>query len=177
MDYAKAMGWRSGENPAAWRGNLNLLLPAYSKTKNIKHHAALSVSEIPEFMVQLRSREAIVSKLLEFIILTAARSGEARLATWDEIDFKNRLWTISAARMKMSREHIVPLSNSAISVLRFVSKYNSESYIFEHPEKKTSFSYNATRALLKRMHRETITTHGFRSTFSCLLYTSPSPRD
>ena len=81
MDYAKAMGWRSGENPAAWRGNPSLLLPAYSKTKNVKHHAALDMDDMTQFMSDLRSREAMVARLLEFIILTAARSGEARFAT------------------------------------------------------------------------------------------------
>ena len=87
MDYAKAMGWRSGENPAAWRGNLSLLLPGYSKTKNVKHHAVLDMDDMTQFMSDLRSREAMVTRLLEFIILTAARSGEARFATWSEINF------------------------------------------------------------------------------------------
>ncbi len=165
MDYAKAMGWRSGENPALWRGNLNLLLPAYSKTKNVKHHAALAVDDIPVFMTDLRAREAMVARLLEFIILTASRSGEARFATWDEIDFDKSLWTLSAERMKMSKAHVVPLSRSAINLLTNLEKYRSDKYIFIHPHTTNVFSINATRALLQRMRNERLTTHGFRSTF------------
>lgn len=165
MDYAKAMGWRSGENPALWRGNLSLLLPAYSKTKNIKHHAALDVEKIPKFMAELRSREAKVARLLEFIILTAARSGEARFATWDEINFEKRIWTLSAERMKMSKAHVVPLSNRAYELIEYLYKYRIGELIFWHPMNGRAFSINATRALLQRMTDERLTTHGFRSTF------------
>lgn len=165
MDYAKAMGWRSGENPACWRGNLKLLLPQYSKARNVKHHAAMSVESIPPFMIELRARDAVVARLLEFIILTAARSGEARFSTWDEIDFDTSIWTVPAERMKMGKKHEVPLSNSAISLLRASQPYSSGDYIFEHPTRKDAFSINATRALLKRMRDERLTTHGFRSTF------------
>jgi len=165
MDYAKAMGWRTGENPALWRGNLNLLLPAYSKTKNVKHHAALDVDDIPLFMNDLRARDAMVARLLEFIILTASRSGEARFATWDEIDFEGALWTLSADRMKMSKAHVVPLSQSVLNLLTILDKQRSDKYIFTHPSTRKVFSINATRALLQRMRKERLTTHGFRSTF------------
>lgn len=165
MDYAKAMGWRSGENPAGWRGNLKLLLPQYSKVKHVKHHAAMSVEDIPAFMRELRERKAIVARLLEFIILTAARSGEARFATWDEIDLERGVWTVPKVRMKMGKEHQVPLSSSVLSLLENMKIYSSGGYIFEHPIKTDAFSINATRALLKRMREERLTTHGFRSTF------------
>jgi len=165
MDYAKAMGWRTGENPALWRGNLSLLLPAYSKTKNIKHHAALDVDRIPDFMTKLRRREAQVARLLEFIILTAARSGEARFATWDEIDFDKKVWTLSAERMKMSKAHVVPLSDRAFELIKCLHIYRREKLIFRHPMNGRAFSVNATRALLQRMSDERLTTHGFRSSF------------
>ena len=157
MDYAKAMGWREGENPALWRGNLKLLLPEYSRVKNIKHHAALPVEDMPQFMIDLRDREAIVARLLEFIILTASRSGEARFATWDEIGLDEKVWRISSERMKMSK--------GAIQLIRDMEKYSAGGYIFEHPIKRNAFSINATRALLQRMRTEKLTTHGFRSTF------------
>ena len=165
MDYAKAMGWREGENPALWRGNLKLLLPEYSRVKNIKHHTALPVEDMPQFMIDLRDREAIVARLLEFIILTASRSGEARFATWDEIDLDEKVWRISSERMKMSKDHEVPLSKGAIQLIRDMEKYSAGGYIFEHPIKRNAFSINATRALLQRMRTEKLTTHGFRSTF------------
>jgi len=128
MDYAKAMGWREGENPA-------------------KHHAALPVEDMPQFMIDLRDREAIVARLLEFIILTASRSGEARFATWDEIDLDEKVWRISSERMKMSKDHEVPLSKDAIQLIRDMEKYSAGGYIFEHPIKRNAFSINATRAL------------------------------
>jgi len=165
IDYAKAMGWRTGENPALWRGNLKLLLPQYSRTHNIKHHAALPFESMPNFMVDLRQREAVVAGLLEFIILTAARSGEARFATWDEIDFQKRTWNISAKRMKMSKDHTVPLCESTYNLLKNLEMNKSRDYIFEHPTRKKAFSINATRALMQRMTKDRLTTHGFRSTF------------
>ena len=165
MDYAKAMGWRSGENPAAWRGNLSLLLPAYSKTKNVKHHAALDMDDMTQFMSDLRSREATVARLLEFIILTAARSGEARFATWSEINFEKKLWTLSAERMKMNKAHVVPLSDSVIRLLNTLAEFRQNELIFLHPTTRIAFSVNATRALLQRMRSVRLTTHGFRSTF------------
>ena len=165
LDYGKAMGWRSGENPAVWRGNLKLILPHYSKTRNVKHHPSLPFEELKSFYRLLVSREALVARLLEFIILTACRSGEARDAKWREINFKEMTWTIPAERMKMCKEHTVPLSTRALQILMDLNKFNSEGYIFIHPTRKIPFSSNATRALLKRMNFGHITTHGFRSTF------------
>ena len=165
LDYGKAMGWRSGENPAVWRGNLKLILPHYSKTRNVKHHPSLPFEELKSFYRLLVSREALVARLLEFIILTACRSGEARDAKWGEINFKEMTWTIPAERMKMCKEHTVPLSTRALQILMDLNKFNSKGYIFIHPTRKIPFSSNATRALLKRMNFGHITTHGFRSTF------------
>ncbi|NNC36455.1 MAG: site-specific integrase [Acidimicrobiales bacterium] len=165
LDYAKAMDFRTGENPAVWRGNLKLILPHYSKTRNVKHHPALPFDEIKHFYSLLTAREALVARLLEFTILTACRSGEARDATWDEINFQDMTWTVPAERMKMCKEHIVPLSTRAIQILTDLSEYNVDKHVFQHPIRKTPFSSNATRALLQRMGYGHITTHGFRSTF------------
>lgn len=165
LDYAKAMGWRTGENPAVWRGNLKLILPHYSKTRNVKHHPALAFEEMDSFYSLLVSREALVARLLEFTILTACRSGEARDAKWNEIHLKDMTWTIPAERMKMEKEHIVPLSTRALQILNELKQYSVDDHIFVHPTRKLPFSSNATRALLKRMDYGHITTHGFRSTF------------
>lgn len=118
-----------------------------------------------EFIGDLRAREANVAKLLEFIILTAARSGEARFATWDEIDLIKKTWSISSKRMKMNRDHIVPLSDSACNLLKNMKARGSSGLVFPNPNNGKSFSINATRALLKRMRTERLTTHGFRSSF------------
>lgn len=165
LDYAKVMGWREGENPATWRGNLKLLLPAYSKRRNVKHHPALPFEEMPQFYASLNERKALVGRMLEFIILTACRSGEARGARWSEVNIEKMTWTIPAKRMKGGREHIVPLSSRAIEILNSVDGHGKGSLIFPHPTSGNELSVNATRALLRRMEYSHVTTHGFRSTF------------
>jgi len=165
LDYAKAMGWRSGENPAVWRGNLRILLPQYSKAKNIKHHAAVPFEDMPEFIPFLRSRDATTARLLEFIILTAARSGEVRNATFDEVDTNAKTWTIPAERMKMNKEHVVPLSRRALAIILEQAEFRRGNLIFPNPRTQRAFDVNATRMLLKRMECGQFTTHGFRSTF------------
>jgi integrase len=99
LDWAKARGFRSGENPARWRGHLDHLLPARSKVRKVKHHAALPFGEIPAFMADLRERDGVAARALEFTILTAARTSEALYAKWDEIALGSRVWTIPAERM------------------------------------------------------------------------------
>ena len=116
LDHARARGFRSGENPARWRGHLDQLLPKRRRLTR-GHHPALPYSALPAFMRQLREREAPTAQLLEFTILTAARSGEARLAEWGEIDFEKALWTVPGTRMKAGREHRVPLSSRAVEIL------------------------------------------------------------
>ncbi|MEO1293643.1 MAG: integrase arm-type DNA-binding domain-containing protein [Pseudomonadota bacterium] len=109
LDYAAALGARSGDNPARWRGHLDHLLPRPSKVRAVQHFPALDWREISAFMNSLRAREGIAARALTFAILTAARAGEARLAEWGEIDRQARVWTIPAARMKAGKEHRVPL--------------------------------------------------------------------
>lgn len=164
LDYATAMHWREGMNPAIWRGNLKSLLPSISKAKRVVHHKAMDMEDLPAFMDELRAREAMAAQLVEFVILTACRSIEAREAVWDEIDLDKRLWTIPKERMKAGREHIVPLSNRALEILEPLSNHRESNFLFSHPANRKPFSVNAPRALLKRMGRDE-TLHGFRATF------------
>lgn len=156
LDYGKAMGWRSGENPAFWRGNLRILLPHYSKARNVKQHAALPFEEIPEFMPYLRSREAITARLLEFIILTSARSGEARSATFHEIDVEGKTWIIPKERMKMGREHTVPLCERALKIVADQAEFRSNELIFANPKSRCAFDVNATRNRLSQAFKDLI---------------------
>src|SRR5262249_15622582 len=105
LDWAKVRGYRTGENPARWRGHLGKLLPARSKMRRVEHHAALPYAEMPGFLVGLREQEGIAARALEFAILTAARTGEVIGARWDEIDLLDKTWTVPGTRMKAGREH------------------------------------------------------------------------
>lgn len=118
LDYAKVRGWRSGENPARWKGHLDHILPARSKVARVRHHAALPWVEVPAFLVDLRSREGIVARALEFAIMTASRTSETLGMVWSEVDLETALWFIPEGRMKAGREHRVPLSAAAVGLLR-----------------------------------------------------------
>jgi integrase len=165
LDAAKVKGLRHGENPARGRGHLDLLLPRRGKS-TVKHHAALPFAQIAGFMVQLRNRPAVAARALEFTILTAARSGETRGATWGEIDLDQRVWTVPASRMKAGSGHQVPLSEAALAVLRALKpdKVLPAHLVFPAP-RGGALSDMAMAQLLKRMGRPDITVHGFRSTF------------
>lgn len=166
LDAAKARGHRSKEstNPAAWRGHLALLLPKQNKLQR-GHHAALRFKDAPAFMAELSGRSALAARCLEFVILTAARSGEALGATWGEIDLVTQLWTVPATRMKAGVEHIVPLSPAAVRLLLALRPDE----IVEHTRifaiAGAARSNMAMAMLLRRMGRSDITVHGFRSTF------------
>lgn len=165
LDAAKAKGLRMGENPARGRGHLDLLLPKRSKT-SVKHHAALPFTEVAAFMAKLRNRPAVAARALEFTILTAARSGEARGMTWGEVDLDARLWTVPASRMKAGVTHEVPLSDAAMTVLNSVHEEDLKPTDFVFPAPRGgSLSDMALSALLKRMGVTGITVHGFRSSF------------
>ena len=165
LDAAKVKGLRSGDNPARGRGHLDLLLPKRSKA-SIKHHAALPFLQVASFMTSLSKRPAIAARALEFTILTAARSGEARGVTWAEINLEEKLWTVPASRMKAAVAHEVPLSAAAMAVLAAVKEdgLKPEDFVFPAP-RGGSLSDMALSQLLKRMERGDITVHGFRSTF------------
>ena len=168
LDYAKAHGWRDGENPAQWKGNLAHVLPRRSKLAPVQHHAALPWPETGAFMAALRLREGISPRALEFTVLTAARSGEVRGMTWGEVDTAARLWTVPAGRMKAGREHRVPLSDAAMGILEGVrpAEADAGALVFPSPSRTGApLSDMTLTAVLRRMGRGDLTAHGFRSTF------------
>ena len=165
LDWARVAGYRDGENPARWKGHLDHLLAKPSKVQKVEHHAALPYQQLPEFMHALRQQESISARALEFAILTATRTGETLGARWHEIDFTNRMWTIPAERMKAKREHRVPLSAPAISMLEQMKLIIAGDYIFPGQKAGKPFSNMALPMTLRRMGREDLTAHGFRSTF------------
>jgi len=164
LDWATTRGYRRGENPARWKGHLQNLLPKRSKVRRVAHHAALPYSEMASFMVELRAREAVVARALEFTILTAARTGEVMGARWAEIDLDATMWTIPAERMKGGREHRVPLSAAATDLLRALPGPSAGEFVFPGGRGKP-LSKTAMLELLKQVHRLDVTVHGFRSTF------------
>ncbi len=166
LDWAKVRGYRQGDNPARWSENLEHALPARSQLQKVEHHAALPFNELPDFMAALREREGVSARALEFTILCASRTGETIDATWDEIDLKQKVWTISAARMKAGKEHIVPLSTRAVEILKEQDKRRDRNCDAVFVSDRGSHLSNMAMAMvLKRMNRNDITVHGFRSTF------------
>ena len=163
LDWATVRGYRTGDNPARWKGQLDHLLPKASRVKRITHHAALAYAEMGEFMGKLHQQAGNGAKALEFAILTACRSGEVRLATWEEINLKDRVWIIPAERMKAGKEHRIPLSDAAIAVLKQMDQ--STNLIFPGRSEGRPLSDMSLTAVLRRMNRGDLTAHGFRSTF------------
>ncbi len=164
LDYTSALGMRTGDNPARWRGHLDHLLPKPTKVRAVKHHPALPHADIADFMAQLETREGVAARALGFTILTTARSGETRGATWAEIDLDAKTWTIPANRMKAGKEHRVPLSKAALALLG--GKRDDDKLIFESDAKPGKpISDMSMTAVLRRIGRDDITVHGFRSTF------------
>ena len=161
IDAARARGHFSGENPARWRGHLDKILPARQRLSR-GHHAAMPYDEVPAFLEQLRAREAVAALALEFTILTAVRTGEVLGATWAEIDFEKRTWTVPALRMKAGREHRVPLSSRAVEVLNETKKLGSD-YLF--PGQRGGKLSGMAMAMLLRRMGHVVTVHGFRSSF------------
>ena len=164
LDWAKAHGHRSGENPARWTGHLENLLAKKSQVTKVAHHAALPYSQMQEFMAQLRDMTGTAARALEFTILTASRSGEVFFADWAEIDLVARLWTIPAVRMKSSRDHRVPLSNAAVAILEAIPG-DRTGIVFKGPRAGRELAKMSLAGVLARMGRNEITTHGFRSAF------------
>jgi integrase len=165
LDWATVRGYRQGENPARWRGHLEKLLPARRKMAAVEHHAALPYAELPAFMADLRQREGVAARALEFAVLTAARTGEVLGGRWSEIDLEGRLWTVPAGRMKKAwREHRVPLSEPALTILTGLDRMGD--LVFPGQRRGRPLSDMALLMLLRRMGRGDLTAHGFRSTFS-----------
>ena len=162
LDWARVRGYRIGENPARWRGHLDMLLPTPGKVQKVVHHPALPFDELGKFMAALRKQEGMGARALQFAILTAARSGEVRGATWGEVDLTDATWTIPADRMKAKREHRAALNEEAVKLLKSLPR--SADLIFPN-NKDDKLSDMTLTAVLKRMNRSDITAHGFRSTF------------
>jgi integrase len=176
LDWAKAREYRDGENPARWRGHLDNLLPARAKVRKIKHYAALPYVDLPAFMAALRAQEDVSARALEFVILTAARSGEVIGAQLDEISEREKVWTVPAERMKAGKEHRISLSARAVAIVNAIDRQSgaeqgnvaqSEASAFVFPGGKPGKALHNTTflKLLRRMNRENLTAHGFRSTF------------
>jgi integrase len=166
LDWAAARDYRTGDNPARWRGHLDKLLPKPAKLKSVEHHPALPYTEIGAFMNDLRLRDALAARVLELQILTATRPGEVAGALWTEFDIERATWTIPPTRMKSHREHRVPLSDEAIALLKALPQTGP--YVFpglaRKGSKAKSITTMAALSLLKEL-RPGLTAHGFRSTF------------
>jgi integrase len=165
LNWAKSRGFREGENPARWRGHLENLLPGRSRVQKVEHHAALPYSDVGAFMGDLRERAGVAAAALEFLILTAARTSEVIGARWEEMDLSSRTWVVPAERMKARAIHRVPLSNAALVVLERMRAIQQDEFVFPSTKKGKALSNMALLALLRRMKRTDLTTHGFRSTF------------
>ncbi len=167
LDFAKAQGWRSGENPAAWRGNLDHLLPKRSKVARVKHFAAAPYADMPAVMARLDAVGSVSARCLAFAILTAARSSEARGATWAEIDLNARTWTVPGERMKAGRPHRVPLNNGAIRILETTKPLQRApgSLVFPGGRATKPLSDVAVSQAMARAAGGGATVHGCRSSF------------
>jgi len=164
LDAAKAQGLRSGENPARWRGHLDQLLPKRQRLTR-SHHAAMGYADVPAFMADLQTRQAIAGGALAFIILTAARTGEVLGARWGEFDFDRAVWTVPAERMKAGREHRVPLSQHALKIVKAMREVRESDFVFPGQKSGRPLSVMALKTVLHRMKINDVTVHGFRSTF------------
>lgn len=165
LDFASARGWRTGDNPARWKGHLDNLLPARASVAATRHHAALDWQAMPEMMASLSTRRGLAALALRFCILTAVRSGEARGARWSEIDMDNAVWAIPPRRMKAGAEHRVPLSDAALALLREVAPLRpdpaEDGFVFPGADAVKPLSDVALSKLLP----SAVTVHGMRSAF------------
>ena len=164
LDAARVAGHREGENPARWKGHLELMMPKQRKATG--HHAAMQYAQVPAFFGDVSRRPATAARALEFAILTAARTGEVIGMTWGEVDLENQLWTVPALRMKAEAEHAVPLTDGAMALLGVLKPTNPETHQFVFPAQRGGkLSNMAMSMLLRRMGIEGVTVHGFRSSF------------
>lgn len=151
LAWATVNGHREGDNPARWKGNLDAILPKPAKVANKGNHPALALDDAPAWFAALRTREGIAARALEFLALTAARSGEVRGATWAEIDLAAGIWTIPAGRMKAGREHRVPLTAEAVALLEGLYLEAGNSHVFPAP-RGGALSDMTLSAVMRRMH-------------------------
>ena len=167
LDWATVHEYRSGDNPAKWRGHLEKVLPRPSKVRAVKHHAAMPYTELPGFYSKLAERDTISAKAMAWTILTAVRSGETRGATLGEIDRDNAVWTIPGERTKSGREHRVPLTDEALSVLNGLDHLGDDpdAPLFPNPRGKPLSDTAMRKYLQQDLNQPGVTVHGFRSSF------------
>lgn len=163
LDWAAVRRYRHGDNPARWKGHLDKVFPKPGKVAKVAHHSALPIDALAGFMRGLRKRVGMAARALEFLILTAARSGEVRGTTWSEVDFVNAVWTIPAERMKAGKEHRVPLPDAALELLKTLPRYEGSDLVFVAPRGGMLSDMTLT-AVMRRMDVDAVP-HGFRSTF------------
>jgi integrase len=156
LDWAQVHGYRTGDNPARWRGCLEHLLPAKSKVTPVEHYRAVPYAELADFIIELHQRDGVTAEALEFLILTAARSAEVLGAEWSEFDLPGRVWVIPASRMKGGKEHRVPLSDRAVAIVKAQPR---------NDERVFPLTQSAMLQLLRWRMNRTETPHGFRSSF------------
>ena len=164
LSWATVRGYRTGENPAAWRGNLDQVLPKPSKVTKVVSHRALDYEAMHGFMARLVAAQGSGARCLEFLIYTACRSGEARGALWSEIDLEKAVWRIPADRMKADREHRIPLCAPALKLLRSMPTFADTDLVFPSANNKPLSDMTLT-ATLRRMNVDAVP-HGFRATFA-----------
>lgn len=180
LDWAQVAGHRSGDNPARWQSNLEAMLPKRGKIATGDNQPALSLADAPRWFAELQLREGVSARALEFLVLTAARSGEVRGAVWSEIDLITKIWTIPASRMKAGKEHRVTLTDEAVALLKRMPRLNSSPYVFAAP-REGELSDMSLSAVMRRMHKAEVdegrvgyldrqsgrpaVPHGLRSTF------------
>jgi len=166
LDYAEVQKWRTGSNPARWKGHLKAILPSPQKIAEVKHHEAMPYEELPTFIGKLKHMDGMGARCLEMLILTGLRTNECTGAKWREIDVNKRLWTVPKERMKKGVEHRIPLSEQAMELLTTLLEQRTNEYVFPSPSFENRGISNGTMdALLKREGYKPYTVHGFRSTF------------
>ena len=166
LSWAVAQGYRpKGFNPAAWRGHLEQVLPKPSKVNKRAHHPAMPIDDVQGFVLALRTSQSTAAQCLEFVVMTACRSGEARLATWSEFDLKAAVWNIPAERMKASRPHRVPLAAQVMTLLEKLPRFEGNELLFPGRDGQKPLSDMSLTAIMRRAKLAYVP-HGFRSTFS-----------
>jgi len=165
LDWAKTRGYRTGDNPARWSGNLSHLLSAPHKIVKVEHHPSLPYADISAFMLELGEKPGMPARALELLILSGLRTSEARAARWSEFDLEAKRWTIPAERMKARKTHVVPLSDRAVALLEALPRIKDCDFVFPGIHEGECISDMSMFALLRRMKRKDITVHGFRATF------------
>jgi integrase len=163
LDWAAVRGYRDSDNPARWKGHLDTLLASPKKVKKVEHHKALDADSMPGFLSALRQQDGMGARALEFAILTAARSGEVRMATWDEFDLEAGVWNVPPDHMKAGREHRVPLSPAALKLLRNQARIEKTNLVF--PSARLKVLSDMTLSAVMRRMKVAAVPHGFRSTF------------